>query len=163
MLGQPGDISVAENPTILKFGGLQLTFIKARDDHEFALSHIGLTFAPLWEPIPEVVRPVDFLPGPATTIDDVRNFLIAAGIAVHSSVVGEFESHLVVESGARITFGDGELQKISFARKAVPATRQVTISLPAETWDKAKALAENSGRTVPRVLAEWIAKQASGS
>ena len=54
--------------------------------------------APLWEPIPVTVRPTDFVGKADTTIDDVRAFLDAAGVQVHSAVSGEHGNHLILST-----------------------------------------------------------------
>jgi hypothetical protein len=67
ILGQPNDTSVAQNPLILKYGGLQLTFFKPTDAEHRELSQIGLHYGPSWEPIPAPVLPSDFVGNPETT------------------------------------------------------------------------------------------------
>jgi len=161
ILGQPNDTSVARNPLLLKFGGLQLTFFKPAGAEHRELSQIGLHYGPSWEPIPAAVLPSDFVGNPETTIAGVRAFLAADGIDIHSGVDAEFGSHLILASGARITFDDGMLHRISFPRKTTNAKKQVSVSVPTETWNKAKSLANETGQTVPGLFADWIAEKAT--
>jgi len=161
ILGQPHDTSVAQNPLILKYGGLQLTYFKKAGAENRELSPIGLYYGPSWEPIPTAVLPSDFVGNPHTTIAGVRAFLTAAGIDTHSAACGECGSHLILSSGARITFDDGTLHSISFPRKTPNAKKQVSVSVPTETWNKAKSLANETGQTVPSLFADWIAEKAT--
>ncbi len=161
ILGKPSDISVAKNPLILKYGGLQLTFFKPTDGERRELSLIGLYYGPSWEPIPAEVRPTDFVGSPETTIDDARLFLAAAGIPIQSTVEGELGSHLNLANGARMTFDEGMLHSASFPRKAANRKKQISVSIPTETWNKAQSLAHETGQTVPGLIAEWIAEKAT--
>jgi hypothetical protein len=163
LLGRPQDESVAQNPLILKYGGLQLTFLRCPGVASRCLAHIGLYFAPRAEPIPEPTRPADFTGSPETTIAEVREFLGRVGLTISAAVEGEDASYLVLPSGARLTFDGPNLESIHFVtRTRVPAKKQVSVSISEDTWNQLRTLARQSNWSVSKLCAEWITQRANG-
>jgi hypothetical protein len=158
ILGLPGDESVSRHPQILKYGGLQVTLFKPAGSPDYQLSQIGLYYSPAWEAIPEIVRPVDFTATPATTPALMREFLDSTGLQVHSTVKSDCVEHFILPGGSRITFDDGQLQSIAFARKANVPRKQISVPIPLDTWEKVQELARESNRSIPDLCAEWISR-----
>lgn len=159
MLGLPTDQSVQTNPLILKYGGAQLTFLATKADPERRLAQTGLYFWPNAEPIPDRIRPTDWMPTGASTEADIRTYLTHAGIAVHSQVEGEDNSHLILETGASVTFANGYLAGLHARAKSRPASR-----VPVPVGEKALAAltvqAKRTNRAVADVAASWLAEKA---
>ncbi len=162
LLGPPQDESVSRHPQILKYGGLQLTFLRRPGAADRWLAHIGLYYSPLAEPIPEPVRPADFQGTAATTMAEVREFLARVGLEESAVVEGEDTSYVILPSGARITFDGPKLQSINFARPTpAPAKKQISVSISEETWNRLRTLARQSNRSVSELCSEWITQQAN--
>src|SRR5262245_13765908 len=76
LLGDADDTSRKSNPLILRYGPLQLTFVKQGKVRESRLTQLGLYFQPpAVEPLPEVVRPTDWSPDGAPLEREFRAFL----------------------------------------------------------------------------------------
>src|ERR1700733_3594357 len=86
LLGTPQDESFSRHPQILKYGGLQLTFLKTPGADDLALAHLGLYFQPCAEPIPAPTLPEDFKGTHETTIVDMRAFLHNADMQVSADI-----------------------------------------------------------------------------
>jgi hypothetical protein len=163
LLGPPEDTSVARNPQILKYGGLQLWFLTRQGTGERWLAHIGLYFWPRAEPLPEPTRPSDFAGTPETTSAEVREFLSRAGLTAHATVEGEDANYLILPSGARITFEGPLLRCINLVSPTkTPAKKQISVSLPADVWNRLREVARQSGRSVPELCAGWITERVNG-
>lgn len=161
LLGSPQDCSVARHPQILKYGGLQLTFIRRPMSEDRELAHVGLYFFPQAEPIPEPVRPSDFACTSETTIADVRDFLLRVGLEGFAVEEGDETNHLILPSGARIVFQEQKLRSIHFAsRRREAAKKQLSLSLPKDLWDQLNLLARQSRRSLSDLCAEWITQRA---
>ncbi len=162
LLGSPSDESVSKHPQILKYGGLQLTFLNRPGAKERWLAHIGLYFRPRAEPIPELATPADFKGGLDTTIADVREFFAQVGLKESTLENGEDTSYLILPSGARITFDDGKLHSIIFSiPTAATPKKQVSVSIAKDTWNQLRTLAGQSNRSVADLCAEWITQRAN--
>jgi hypothetical protein len=161
ILGSPSDESVGRHPQILKYGGLQVTLFKRAGSPDYQLAQIGLYYSPAWEAIPEIVRPVDFIATPETTPPVMRAFLTSTGIQVHSTVNSDGVEHFILPGGSRITFDDGQLQSIAFARKTNRPRKQISVPIPLDTWEKVQELARESNRSIPDLCAEWISRSAA--
>ncbi|HEV3256903.1 MAG TPA: hypothetical protein VG013_08500 [Gemmataceae bacterium] len=162
LLGPPQDESVARHPQILKYGGLQLTFLRHSEAAARRLAHVGLYFRPRAEPIPEPTLLADFTPTADTTIAEVREFLGRAGLKESAVVEGEDTNYLILPSGARITFDGQKLQSVHFAtRTPNPAKKQISVSISKDTWNQLRTLARQSNRSVSELCAEWITQRAN--
>jgi hypothetical protein len=158
ILGPPQEES--RHPQILKYGGLQLTFLSQPGTAERRLAHIAVYFRPSAEPIPKPTLPADFTGGPETTITEVREFLARTGLKESAAVDGEDTRYLIMPSGARITFDDQMLQSITFvARTVSPAKKQVSVVISKDTWDQLRKMAQESNRSVVDLCAEWITQR----
>jgi hypothetical protein len=160
LLGAPGDTSVRRNPLIEKYGGLQLTFFRADRAPHRRLTHVGLYFQPLAEPIPDLARPTDWLPTPATTRAEFRQFLDRIGLAPVADQSAAPDSRWVLPTGANIIFTDNELHSIQFAAPQT-AKKQISISVPPDTLASLQAQARRANRSVADLCAEWVAEKAS--
>jgi hypothetical protein len=162
LLGPPEDESVAKHPQILKYGGLQLTFLKPPGAAERGLAHIGLYFRPRAEPIPEPALPTDSTGTPETTLAEVREFLARAGLKESAVVECDETNYLILPSGARITFDGQKLCTIHFVtRTPTPARKQISVSVPEDTWNQLRTLARQLKRSVSELCGEWIAQRAN--
>jgi hypothetical protein len=162
ILGPPQDESVAQHPHILKYGGLQLTFLKRPESAPRGLAHIGLYFGPHAEPIPEPTRPTDFSGSPETTILEVRDFLARANLKELEVIEDEDALHLNLPSGVSITFDGQKLQSIYYAMRTLgPAKKQISVSISQDTWNQLTTLARQSNRSIAKLCAEWITQQAN--
>jgi len=159
VLGQPPDESIAREPKILKYGGLQLSFAKDAVEARQRLVQIGLYFG---EPIPEVIRPADFIGTPEKTMADVRKFLDQAELKTAAVVEGEETSCIVLPSGVRITFSDQKLHSImSSAKASARSKKQIAVSIPEDAWQHLSTLAKQSNRSVADLCAQWITQRAN--
>jgi hypothetical protein len=157
-LGPPPDESVRKKPLILKYGGLQLTLAAPGPGEARRVTHVGLYFRPPAEPLPDPVRPTDWLPTTATTESEFRGYLAQVGLPVGDAG----EDRIVLPSGAQVSFADGRLHSIQFShREPGPATRQVSVTLPEATLDSVRARARQANRSVAELCAEWITEKAN--
>lgn len=148
LLGPPQDESVERHAQILKYGGLQLTFLRPPRARDRVLSHIGLYYGPYAEPIPPCALPTDFKGTPETTLADVRAFLAQAGLKECVADEADDATCLMLPSCARITFDRQSLQSISFAAPTSSvAKKQISVSIPKDTWNKLRTLARKSAST----------------
>jgi hypothetical protein len=161
VLRQPQDESVTRHPQILKYGSLQLTFVRQPGHEELVLVQIGLYFHPCSEAIPAPVQLTDFHPTGETTLAEVREVLTSLGLEEASAVEGEDTSYLIMPSGARITFDGQKMHSISFAApRPVRARKQVSLSVSTNTWSQLTALARQANRSVGDLCSEWITQRA---
>ncbi len=157
LLGPPQDESISRHPQILKYGGLQLTFLNGREAEERGLVHIGLYYAPRAEPIPEPARPEDFTGSSETTIADVRDFFARVGLKESAFVSGEDANYLIMPSSARITFDGQKLHSINFASpRSGPARKQISVPVPIDVFDQWKARARLLNKSVAKLFVEGI-------
>jgi hypothetical protein len=157
LLGPAPDESVRKDPKILKYGGLQLTFLRDPGAQATRLAHVGLYYRQPVEPIPGPARPEDFNGNAETTLSEVRDFLTRTGVQEHEVDEGDDASYLTLPSGVRITFDGQKLWSINFAsRQSIPKTKQISVSLPADTWSRLRERARASDRSVAELCAEWI-------
>ena len=162
-LGPPQDSSVGRRPQILKYGGLQLSFMGAAGAADRVLAHVGLYFGPHDEPIPAAAAPTDFKGGPATTLSEVREFLGRVGLMESAAVEGEDAEHLILPSGARITFDGQRLHSIHFAASTPSRSKkQISVAVSQDAWDQLRELARRSKRSVSDLCAEWITQRITG-
>lgn len=159
-LGKPEDVSVG-HPQILKYGGLQLTFLRKPGDRDRRLAHIGLYFGPDMERIPPPLLPTDFHGTPNSTIAEVRDFLARAGMKESAVVEGEGTNYLILPSGARITFDGEKLHSVIFATPSTSLKKQLSFSIPKDTWCQLKALSQKLNCSVSELCAEWITQRAA--
>ncbi len=161
LLGPAEDRSVSRQPRILKYGGLQLTFVKRPDGTGLYLSLIGLYFHPEVKPIPEVVRPTDFSGNPETTIADLREFLGRVGLTEAAFVEGE-DDYLIMPSGARLSFDGKKLRSVILTgRKPTEVKKQIAVTVAEDTWKRLKVLAGDSDKSVAELCAEWVTERAN--
>jgi hypothetical protein len=157
VLGPPSDESVARHPKILKYGGLQLTFVRDPGAQSMRLEHVGLYYRQPVEPIPGPARPADFNGTPETTLSEVRDFLARMGVQEYEVDESEDASYLILPSGVRFTFDGQKLWSINFvSRRPAPNAKQISVSLPTDTWNRLRQRARASDRSVAELCAEWI-------
>jgi hypothetical protein len=162
LLGPPQDRSVSKHPQILKYGGLQLTFLRRPEAADRVLAHIGLYYGPSTEPFPEATRPADFAGTSETTISQVREFLAQVGLEEYAADEGEDTNYLILPSGARITFDGEKLQSVHFAiSTSTVAKKQISVSISKDTWNQLRTLARQSNLSVSQMCAEWITQRAN--
>ncbi len=163
-LGTPQDESLSARAPILRYGGLQLAFHRDRGAADARLQHLGLYYRPPEESIPELARPSDFRGTSSTTLAEVREYLDRVGMKEYAVEEQDATTYLIFSSGARITFDDQVLWSVNFsARTFSRAKKQISVSLPADTWDQVLTLARQSKRSVTELCAEWITQRASAA
>ena len=160
VLGPPDGRSTGKNPRILKYGGLQLAVASSREHSAHRVISIGLYFQPVEEELPEAIRPMDWQPSGSTSEREFREYLDRIGYPPHSSVSGESNRYLVLPSGARITFTESRLHAIQFLLKD-SGQRQVSMTIPDETFRAIRDLARSENRTLTELCAEWITEKAA--
>lgn len=161
LLGPAEDKSVSRQPLILKYGGLQLTFVRRPHGTEPALSLIGLYFHPEGTAVPETARLTDFSGSSETTIADLRDFFGRVGLKEAAVVDGQ-DNYLIAPSGAQLSFDGQNLQSIILAgRTSTKTKKQIAVSVAEDTWKCLKALAGASNKSVAELCAEWITQRAN--
>ena len=160
VLGPPDGRSTGKNPRILKYGGLQLAVASSREHSAHRVISIGLYFQPVEEELPEAIRPEDWQPSSSTTEQDFRDYLDRIGYPPYSSFSEESSRQLVLSSGTNIAFTDSRLHAIQFNLKD-SGQRQVSMTIPDETFRAIRDLARSENRTVAELCAEWITEKAA--
>ncbi len=163
LLGPPPDVSPLGKHHILKYGGLQLTFVRRPGDADCRLDHLAIYVWPQQEPLPEILRPTDRQLTADTTIADIRDFATQHGLGESASMERDGTHHLFFPSGARITFDGNKLHSVIFVSRATEPKKQVAVSLSEETWNQVKHLAQESNRSVAQLCADWITQRANAT
>jgi hypothetical protein len=115
-LGDPDDESRKKKPLILKYGGLQLAFLRHHGDKMYQLMQIALYFQPKKEPLPDPVKMTDWVLEEAPTERDFRSFLDKiAYLPVHR--VDGAVRHFTLLSGLRAFFSDGMLHSLQLSQR----------------------------------------------
>ena len=161
LLGPPPDETPARQHRILKYGGVQLTFVRRAGDEVRRLDHLGIYLWPHQEPLPDTVRPTDLPLTADTTIADIRGFASQHGLCESATMERDGTHHLFFPSGARITFDGNKLHSLIFVSRAAAPKKQVAVSLSQETWNQVNLLAHESNRSVAQLCADWITQRAN--
>ena len=161
LLGPPPDESPSRQHRILKYGGLQLTFVRRSDNADRQLDHLGIYLWPQHEPLPGVARPTDLQLTADTTMADIRAFAAQHDLCESASMDHDAAHHLFFPSGARITFDGNKLHSLIFVSHSAEPKKQVAVALSEETWNRVKHLAQESDRSVAQLCAEWITQRAN--
>ena len=157
VLGSPDGRSERTDPVeFWKYGSLQMAFKRVPGADDSRLVGITIYFAVADLRVPPEATFEDWSPNGQTTEVEVRGFLEAVGLKVHSRVDGE-HTNLVLESGAGIAFAEGHLHNIRFYR-ADRATirRQVSVSLPDRTLSLLRVRARERKISLQELLEEVI-------
>jgi hypothetical protein len=94
---------------------------------------------------------------------DVREFLAQVGFQASAVVEGEDTNYFILPSGARITFDDQKIHSIIFTKRtATQPTKQISVSIPKETWKQLKTLARQSNQSVSELCSDWITQRTNG-
>jgi len=159
VLGPTPDISMAKHPLILRYGGLQLSFIRGDKSSPRRLTLIGLYFWPNPLPLPPAATPTDWLPTESTTEADVLAYLHRIRLSPDEQVGTDFNRYLLVPSGARMVIGEDErLHSIQYADRG-SVRKQLSITIPEPTFYAVKDAARKANRTVGDLCSEWIAEK----
>lgn len=113
-IGQPDDRLLQKSPEVIKYGSLELGFIRPARDISSRLATISLYFG-RGDHLPSWLGAVEWPISEITTINQFRRYLDAIGLCVHSSVTTEPNEYLVVETGVRVSFVNGRLRLIHAA------------------------------------------------
>ncbi|MGH7140370.1 MAG: hypothetical protein ACREHD_31935 [Pirellulales bacterium] len=113
-IGQPEDRLLQKSPEVLKYGSLELGFIRPVRNVSSRLATISLYFG-RGDKLPDWLDPVEWPISEITTIDQFRKYLEAIGLRVHSSATAEPNEYLITETGVRASFVNGQLRLIHAA------------------------------------------------
>lgn len=126
-IGQPEDRLLQKSPEVLRYGSLELGFIRPVRDVSSRLATISLYFG-RGDKLPSWLDAVEWPISEFTTVDQFRKYLEAIGLRVHSSVTSEPNEYLTTETGVRASFVDGQLRLIHAAEVS-----QVPLDGPAQS------------------------------
>jgi hypothetical protein len=155
LLGEPRDVSVQKNPETWKYGPLQLGFHKDRGETEASLRFLGLYFHDAG-PLPDRLAWAGWFPSSATTPADFQEFLARQGLEAQAKVEGEANDYVIMTSGVRVTFADGQLDSIQFLSRQRHERQQVTVSIPAEAWQRLREEAVQRKVSMSELCSQWI-------
>jgi hypothetical protein len=161
VLGAAPDESVQKEPKILKYGGLQVTFARLSKTPEQRLVLTGLYFHAPSEKLPDAVLPTDLVVSSETTVAEMRSYLGRLGLEETTSTGGADDRRIELASGASMNFRNDRLWSIQYAlRTPESARKQISITVPEETWAQVSQLARQSKRSVSDMCAEWLTERA---
>ncbi len=159
ILGEPDDVSVQNNPSIWKYGALELGFTRERGEAESALSFFAIYLRDQSAAIPAGLRWQGRLPAAGTTRVDFDAYLASQHLTDAATENLEWDQ-LVFTSGVRAVFDDGILQSLQCMRPSVPKQKQVSLSVPEEVWDAIRQEAQRLKVSPAQLCSEWLAIQA---
>jgi hypothetical protein len=137
-LGSPQDESTKRKPRIVRYGPLQIAFVRG-EDRVARVSMVALYPRDFDEELPTAVR---FDTAPLESKERVHTFLTSIGITP-TAVETEPVDQVVLPSDVRIVFDEGAVHGVYFSPPVPAATsKQLTLTLPAKTLDALKALAK---------------------
>jgi len=158
LLGEPEDVSGQRNPELWKYGALQLGFHQCRGEKQPALAFIGLYFKAAGAGIPNALAWTGWLPPPGTSFKAFQDWLADAGLndSAALKVTGDANEYLIMHSGVRITFDDGNLHSIQYTAQRTPERRQLSVSLPTDLWDRIREEAAQQRVSMAELCSRWI-------
>jgi hypothetical protein len=159
-LGSPSFWNNSPDWLIKSFGALHLTFGRFGIDSKHRLAQIDLYFEPFRGGIPEQIRLTGWLPTDAVTEDEFTEYVKSIGLPVKTRFPGESGVNLFLPSGARATFSEGRLHSLHFPAPRTPF-KQISFTVPADTFDTLRERAEKSNRSVSALCADWVTEKAS--
>ncbi len=158
--GDPDDVSIQKNPAIWKYGTLQLSFHRGRSESQAGLKSLHLAFDSAENP-PGQLAIQGWWPSSETSVEEFRRHLAELGIAVQSRVDSWPSTHLILTSGARVTFVGERLQSLHWTSRKEPQAKQVTVFVPTSELELISKLADESKLTVSALCSKWISEHLS--
>ena len=112
ILGEPQEQSRKNNPLLLKYGCLQLTFWKQADQRRSQLREVAIYCQPNNRPLPDPVQMTDWDPCGALTEASFWSFLNNIRYLPAETIDGESGKELILPSGVRVSFSGGTLRRL---------------------------------------------------
>jgi hypothetical protein len=116
LLGPPSDQSAKQNPLVLRYGALELTFSR---DKQGPLSLVQLKLVAPTEanPLPDLLAPVQAELSSHATLSDFTELLRAAGLHPEQVIEGDPDAHVVMPAGVRASFRQQRLLQLTLTRR----------------------------------------------
>jgi hypothetical protein len=160
VLGPPEDRSVKRNPLTWKYGALQLSFFREPGETSDTLALIAVYFHTPADVPPAPIRFTDWSSDGETTPLAFAQFLRSAHLLPADEGVDDGADRIVLPSGAHISFDEGKLHSIQFARRAPKDPRkQLSVTVPVGVWEQVRQEARRRNQSVGEVCAAWIAEK----
>lgn len=164
-LGQPDARSAKLNPLMLKYGGLELTFMTSISGRELQLVRFAVAFH---EPVPQPVRPDDWPTSARATVHHFQSFASSHHLVIAHTVHGVVGDFFVMDSGVRVYVTDGYVAKIELSRKESEHNRAFALTDSREpdveqirAWLDEANRALEAGVTSGGLLIAWAALEAT--
>lgn len=167
-LGPPDARSRKHNPLLMKYGPLELTFWSPRSSQPLQLAQVLLTVVPGLRDLPGALCFDDLMPDAVRHINDFNRYLEQIGVWPDEILKGDRESSILLPSGVKASFINGELSAFALSKRErdenrppiltderEPSVGQVRIQL--EEARNALRLGLGSGA----VLLAWAALEAA--
>jgi len=156
-LGDPDDIAVQSNPTIWKYGPIQLAFLRGRSDPGSTLKSIYIAFD-TGEPLPERVRVEGWWPNSDTTPQAFRAGLEGSPIRVVREIESPPNRYLVLSTGDRATFVGDRLHSLNWSSRSEAPAKQVTVTISSSDLEAIRKIASESKLSLSALCSKWISE-----
>jgi hypothetical protein len=120
-LGPPEARSRKNKPLLLKYGPLELTFWSLRSEPP-QLTQVSLEITHGLQELPRILRFDDWTPE-AMHIDDFSEFVRQIGVRPEETLRGDRESSVVLPSGVRASFINGQLRAFLMSKRGTDENR----------------------------------------
>ncbi len=161
ILGDPSDVSVQKNPEHWKYGALNLSFYRGRDDAQASLVFLLLTFHTPEDKIPQELTLTDWMPSGETTLQEFKQFLTSVNLLKSAQITAGPNELVTMDSGVEVAFMDGKLSSIQLAARHKPAGRQLAVHLPEEILELIRQEAKQRRISMSALCSQWIVDHAS--
>lgn len=126
-LGPPDMRSRKQKPLILKYGPLELTFWSSRSEPP-RLVQVSLSFTDGLQGLPLALRFDDPTPNAVRNIEDFARYLEQIGIRPEGTITGRHESSIILPSGVRASFFEGQLSALVLSKSVTDENRAPVLS-----------------------------------
>jgi hypothetical protein len=166
-LGDPDGISRKSNPLIIRYGRVQLTFLRYENANQ-DLREIAIDFRSLPEPLPPAIDFSDWKALEAPTERQFRDFVRQIDYLPIQSPERAISRQMIFDSGVTATFSDEMLVSLQLVERELKSTipmpltdeREPTIEQIAEMFNEATT-ASHAGAKRAALLIAWAGLEAT--
>lgn len=168
IVGEPEESSRKKNPLILRYGSLELTFVKVRDHQRLELRRFVLGFHGRDWSLPQSIKLSDWKPTEPPSPTSFDRMARELGCKPEEAALTAGSGYLLFPSGVKASFHRGKMRDLEVAplRASDPSVEsssmrhEPTPNEIASMLDEAR-LAADAGLTRAALLVAWAAIEAS--
>lgn len=168
IIGEAQESSRKKNPLVLRYGSLELTFLKVRDHQRLELRRLLFGFDNRTWSLPQPIALTDWNPAEPPNPEEFESLARRLGCPPEKSVLAAGRGYFLFPSGVKVSFAEGKMCSLEVAplraseamESSSPRTREPTAREIASMLNEAR-LAADAGLTRAAVLVAWAAIEAS--